>query len=343
MALSSAPEKRGWFLDNLKGDESQSFSLALEKVLQERVVTKLLNFFIEQLDLILTCDSPADIEGAFNIILAIAHFDKSTTDTLAESIILFATKTTSTSPAIFKILANLFNALPTDSVLRYKVFRVLLTTAIQRHNIPEVVAFVPHLPKWFAEWKSSNADIRSVYKQLSDALFASGDIDRALDILALYMKTFSTEAPPTGDERSELISLLVQIINNEAVFKIDVIIDLPVIALLADETAVKVLKIFFKGDSAEFKAFVEQNKAAVEASGINISTFTEKIRLIDLSTLALKSLHTPLSYEAIASHIGFSVDDVEHWIIEAVRKNIIVAKIDQISRSIVVSGSRVPL
>ena len=76
---------------------------------------------------------------------------------------------------VLSILTTIFNALPTISKLRSTVFQAILKI-VSTYGLYDILSpQLKHLRRWFAEWGSSDEEIRSILVTVANISEEAGD------------------------------------------------------------------------------------------------------------------------------------------------------------------------
>jgi hypothetical protein len=95
------------------------------------------------------------------------------------------------------------------------------------------------------------------------------------------------------------------------------------------------LQIFLTGVLQDYESFVTKDSASSASWGIDIEIGRRYMRILSLCTLA--SAQEQIAYSDIKSTLN--VDEVETWVIAAVNSGLLVAKMDQLSETVIVEKS----
>jgi len=117
------------------------------------------------------------------------------------------------------------------------------------------------------------------------------------------------------------------------------ILNLPAISALANSTNTKplhkLLTIFQEGKLTDFQSFLSQNTSTLKSFNLSEEECTYNIRLLSLVSLAAE-YEEMIPYQAIAATLKVPETDVESWVIAAVQKDLLEAKMDQLEKVVMV-------
>jgi len=107
-----------------------------------------------------------------------------------------------------------------------------------------------------------------------------------------------------------------------------------VITAAATKSLYELLRIFQEGKLDDFESFASSNPSAVTDAGLSRETCVRHMRLLSLCSLAAE--HEEIPYSAIGSTLRVDDAEVESWVISAVSSGLLVAKMDQLQKVVLV-------
>lgn len=312
-------------------NESSSFSNYInERVskddsdIQEEVFTA-----VAQKSAVISTAAEKDFEPLYNQVIHILTFSRNLTE-----IVPILLKNLSVPPkypngAILSlaVLSNLFNVLPISSPLRYNVFNSILDSADSSDNFSIIVPQLKNLPTWVKEWGVDEKSIEKLYSKIN-SIVAKHDPKTAHKYLLAAVST-------TSNPDQALVQQLV-ISSLETFYEFDDILALESVQAQSksNPTLYKLLETVSNGDYAAFKEFVAANGSFLTSSQANVDILTRKVQILALTKLASQHGAKPISYKLIADAIEVPVEEVEFWIIDAIRAGLIEGRLSQLSQSI---------
>ncbi|VDQ02311.1 unnamed protein product [Trichobilharzia regenti] len=99
----------------------------------------------------------------------------------------------------------------------------------------------------------------------------------------------------------------------------------------------KFFKIFVSGDLNTFKKFLAKHPNFLNQNNLNEEACIHKLRLLTL--MQLSENLSELSYSEAAAHLNLEIEEVEPFIIEAVRQRAVACKLDQVQKKILITGA----
>ncbi|GAA5934521.1 hypothetical protein JCM3775_000380 [Rhodotorula graminis] len=319
----------------------------------------------------LEASSDKEFEGLANLVLALvlSHYTPADTEynsllsTLADA--LTTTTTTTSSPssstpakasaapslaARYASLATLFNALPTEGAadLRLSLLLKLVAFAAANDDLSVVAPALAKLEHWLAEWNlgadKSDAAVRDVVAHL----VAHGHAKQARELLASHLAASKDHQSSVAPELAA--TLVALSLAAPDVYDFHALTPARVPALASLPSSLSTLLSRFQASSSSSSPSYPSNipQDALEAvPGVPLSKaqLEHKLRLVQLADLCAERVGQTVSYDEIAKACGVEAqkgseeesEEVEGWVIDAIRASLLLGRLSQPSRTLSVS------
>lgn len=265
-----------------------------------------------------------EFEPQYNLVLHILTFSSD-----LKSILPILLKNLSTPPAYpngatlcLAVLTNLFNLLPVSSPLRYQVFLAILDSAAATSNISLIVSQIKHLPTWLKGWNISQSASSELYAKISSLLTSGNDSQVAYK----YLLTAVATASPLATQLVQTAIQLETVYDFDEVFALEAVQSLR----LSNSGLYALLEIVATGDYAAFKKI---DQAVLSVNNIDAAKLDNKVRILSLSRCASQSTSRSIPYSVLAASIDVPVEEIEVWIIDAIRSGLVEGRLSQMSQS----------
>ncbi|KAA8913069.1 hypothetical protein TRICI_003271 [Trichomonascus ciferrii] len=271
-----------------------------------------------------------EFESAYNLVLHILTFSSKLTEILP----ILLNNLTQQPPSfpngslmVLSVLTNLFNILPVRSPLRYQVFDTILGFANQTSNGHLLVNQLKHLPKWIEEWGVGDAERQNVYVKVSQVL-ASLDSEasyRYLHDAVSCISPDSASAPASVELTARLVKLA---LVSDDIYDFDDILALSAVQKLKDTAAdlYRLLEIVSSGDFQSFSTY-----SAKLGDDVDMAAIEAKVKVLALANLAFQS-SASITYASIAAAIQVPEEEVELWVIDAIRAGLVEGRLCQMEQ-----------
>ncbi|KAF5393126.1 hypothetical protein D9757_001224 [Collybiopsis confluens] len=213
----------------------------------------------------------------------------------------------------FRILSNLFNAIPRSSSLRLSVYNTILQIAVANDSIDILHLNPSDVNKWLNEWDISPEQKSAFLKSIVDAYTKSDQPLKAYEYSIIYVRSLS---PSSEQGKSAAAQIITSALRLPSVFDFDPLFKLDPVLSLKNDDLFGLLKIFLNDGLAEFNSWVSSHSGVLEKHNLDRTNLERKIRLLTLASLAFKNVGTKLPYAKVAEAIEVDVSQVEKWVID---------------------------
>ncbi|KAI0029925.1 hypothetical protein K488DRAFT_55321 [Vararia minispora EC-137] len=276
-----------------------------------------------------------EIEGFFNLLFAhlLTLWPISSDNTKQHVSALLNTVTSSSgdNTTKYRILSNLFNALPRSSRLRLTVYNCLLSLANSQDDLGVLQLSHGDVEKWLSEWDVSASE-KSEFLQLLISAHANADqpVDAYLYKLA-YVRSLDSKS---AEARTAALDAIATALTNPTIFDFDPLFKLDAVVAAKDDPLFSLLRIFLSGGLPELEAWHGSNSGALEKHNLSYDQLERKMRLLALAALAFQNVGADIPYATIASTIRVDQSAVESWAIDIIRAGLLVGKLSQSSQTL---------
>ncbi|RDB19879.1 Eukaryotic translation initiation factor 3 subunit M [Hypsizygus marmoreus] len=280
--------------------------------------------------------SDREIEGFFNLIYShlftlYALETPEAKETLTTLLQTISSAPSNRQPVKYRILSNLFNAIPRTSPLRLAVYNTLLEIASSTDDLETLQLTRGDVEKWLSEWDISPAEKSAFLKTIVDAFEKADKPETAYEYSRVYVRSL----PPTSPEAQEAaVSLIATALRLPTVFDFDPLFKLDAVVAAKDNELFPLLQIFLNDNLPEFKAWEESHQGALEKYNLDSAQLERKIRLLTLASLAFKHVGHDVPYSKVAEALQVDSADVEKWAIDVIRAGLVWGKLSQTTQSL---------
>ncbi|CAG7848811.1 Eukaryotic translation initiation factor 3 subunit M {ECO:0000256/HAMAP-Rule:MF_03012} Short=eIF3m {ECO:0000256/HAMAP-Rule:MF_03012} [Serendipita indica DSM 11827] len=294
-----------------------------------------------------------EVEGFFNLL--VAHVLDSYPDPSAplSSLTKSICSAHRSSTIKYRLLSNIFNALPHSSPLRPRTFSELLKLASDNEELDVLHLHKAEVDKWLEEWEIDTEERAQFCKDIADALVKASQPVKAYPYLILRAQLLPSNSP---NATKAIVEAITDGLRLASVFSFEPILALPNITMVRDHPLFKLVKVFLRGGLAEWKAWLESHEAELSTAGLDKNAVERKVRLVSLTALASNNIGKEISYAEIARALDVGESEVESWVIQgmcfyfclilkakssilAIRAKLVLGKLNQPAQTFVVIRS----
>ena len=324
-----AEELRAWMKQRGADISEERSEVGLEEDLQK---------IISVCHVAFTDTSEADVEGILNGIvsmLALCSGDRT------EALILAFCEKLSKAPShemalvCLKVLWSLFQSLAEASGTRFEVYYYLVGIAGRTHQLGTVYKDMAATTKMFAKAPLTTEQRQRLYRLLHEVLLANQRPDQAGKVMVDLLGTYTTENASQAKEEAQ--RCIVASLADPSTFLYDHLLNLKPVKFLEDQLIHDLLKVFVFEKLEVYNKFYETNKAFVEGLGLKHEDNVRKMKL--LSFMQLAENRSEISFEEIQHSIQIEEDEVEEFLIDVIKTNLVRAKIAQGENMVHVSST----
>ncbi|KAL8278459.1 hypothetical protein RQP46_009149 [Phenoliferia psychrophenolica] len=309
----------------------------------------------------LRIDGPdREYEGYSNLLLSLllALFPSTHPDfpTLVLALVDSATlsQDRATSPTLaarYTALATLFNALPVPTPaspvaasLRLSVLLKLVAYAAANDDFAVIRPALARFEQWLLEWgygpgTSGEEEGNAAVLHVVTALAAKGQQVEARSLLLQHLAQPSAVAQTSASPSSSAAALATQVIVLSLalpdVFDVSALSALPAVAAPSVPALKELLDIFHSGDVAAFEQFATSKAAVLAEHKLDPAVLERKLKLLALAELCSKRVGELVPYAEIAGALRLASsatddgEEVETWVIDAIRASLISGRLSQ--------------
>lgn len=292
--------------------------------------------------LLAACDisfkNETELEGVMNSLLSLILVVTENRDDLIRKFcnkIVEANSEEDTSMSRLRILSILLNWLHERDPVRYDVYFTQIKVAGKAGLIDHIAVPLEQVKSWLKMWEVDGEKARKMYRLLFDALTEDRQSEEATKVMVELLRTYSDEnaSEVKDDARNCVVSLL----GRPNVLIMDFLLALPPVAALQGEPIYQLLSIFVSGRLSDYSTFYEKNKEFVDSSGLSHENNVHKMRV--LTFMSLGESTSEVSFDDLCKELNIGTEEIEDFIIEALRSKLIRTRIDQVNKKVIISSA----
>jgi len=296
-----------------------------------------LNDLIKNLDSLYTSEiTDTDLEMVLNSLLSLIIISpeeklSKLVTTFCESVVK-AQLPESFGIVKLRILSNLFHGLMLNSKHRYTVFVHLAKCSQQVKNLQYLPTNIDQIKKYLASWQASSEETQTLYRLIFDALSQMNDSVNALKFVTELLSTYTKDT--ASKSRDDAHKCIVYCINDPNIFVFDSLLLLEPIKYLEGELIHNLFTIFVSGKLHQYLEFYNAHKSFIAQFGMNHEKNINKMRILSLMSLAETSKELP--FDLLQKQLQITTDEIESFVIDAIRTKCIRCKIDHLGKTVTV-------
>ncbi len=238
-----------------------------------------------------------------------------------------------------RILATLYNFFP---ALRFGLLLEVIEQSKRSRDASAIEGQAGQLSAWCDEWKVTRQQRGQLFFACYELFAICGLQQQALAaIKTALIAAEKPDAPETLDRARTGVVLALSLPDEYVLEDFAAIPAVKALAGAAPELANvhKLLRIVVEGSVADYQAFAAANGPLLEANRLKTDDLLAKMRLLSLASAASEKAVLPYSEAAAALGLPDNGAPLETWIIRAISQGLISGKLDQLSRTVKISGT----
>ncbi|KAJ7223935.1 hypothetical protein C8J57DRAFT_232237 [Mycena rebaudengoi] len=285
--------------------------------------------------------SEKEIEGFFNLIyshlLSLYPSNSPETKQFITALVQTISSASSEQTSIkYRLLSNLFNAIPRKSSLRLFVYTTFLDLASTNNELDALQLARIDVEKWLAEWDISAEEKSTFLKTIADAYEKSGQLSKSYEYSLAYLRSLPSSSPTTQTAAVETIATALRL---PFIFDFDPLFKLDAVVAAKEHELFSLLHIFLNDGLPQFKSWEESHPATLEKYKLDRIQLERKIRLLTLASLGFKNIGQDLPYTKVAEALQVETSEVEKWVIDVIRAGLLSGKLSQTSQTLHITRS----
>jgi len=323
------------YISSLRGDEEQALVKEVVPLVEAEKFAEATKVLVKESKTLLEAPEK-EFEAAFNLLVAVAivDADKAVVEDILKIVVSEPTQKTALK---FKVLSNVFNTLPANSPLRLSVFTSIVDLAVASDDMDLILPQLQYVPNWVSEWGVGADAERILLLKLSDRLKETGFQYQSLEFLLKYLTNFN--GSDVSGQKATAARAIVESISLPEVLNFENLLKIDAVQGLKSEKMYELLSVFMSGNVQDYRTLVGKHAGLIKELGLDEEETLRKIRLLSLASLGSENLARELSYQEIAKALEVSEQEVELWVIDVIRAGLVEAKLNQVSKVVVVNRS----
>lgn len=350
----TASERIAKMLGSLSAD-GEAFSNECKKYLVDGKVSnveKLVELFLSRHNEIVESDmntseyvSPISdnvFQGIVSVVLDNTNSNVELMSKLIDNVvtsIAIKTDNTNANKIRLNVMLQVYNMVYHNNI-KFKAFIAILKYSIDTKQTFYTSQYYSYAAEWCVSWNLSVTEKRQLYFLFAQVLTTENSLTVALQARINYLKTFTCDAYDS-DAQKIAIETIIQAINSSlcnftdrnAILECITPKQLTVVGDI--NVLLELLRIICLDNVASYEKFAASNKEIMNKYSINPDDIFVSMKLLTLCSLAAKE--QTLSYQAVATALNVSIDEVESWIVESISQGLLEVSMDQFKQIISVN------
>jgi len=239
-----------------------------------------------------------------------------------------------TSVAKLKVLRSLFHGLDVHSSYRFVVYYTMVCLASKSDLVAMLKPNLQQIKTWIGQWDVSTQKYQSLLRALHEGLIECKS-EMASSVMIELLGTYTEDN--ASQARDDAQKCIVTCISDPQTFIMDHLLTLKPVKFLEGEPIHDLLTIFVSGLLQEYIQFFEAKPDFISSIGLTNEVCQHKMRILTMMTLA--ETQQEISFDKLQKEMRLPSEEVESFIIDVVRTQVIRCKLDQINERVIFSSN----
>ncbi|TGJ87968.1 hypothetical protein E0Z10_g742 [Xylaria hypoxylon] len=228
-------------------------------------------------------------------------------------------------------LTTIFNMLKPDDELRFNVFMAILKFLKIHGMFENLKPYLKSLDDWMNDWETDSEDQRQVYEAIAEAAREVGDVYTSYQYILKALRTFDDDEIKSEDAQKIALRALKTALSSPTQYDFQDLLNVPCVQTLSDTHPVyfELLTVFAEKDLEDYNQFREEHEGFVEKEHLDLEKLQRKMRLLTFASLAARTQTREIPYDEIAEALQISPEEVELWIIDIIRAQLVEGRMSQ--------------
>lgn len=234
-----------------------------------------------------------------------------------------------------QLLSNLFHGMDKSTPVRYTVYCALTKVAATCGAIIYIPTDLDQVRKWIVDWNLSTDKKHIMLRLLYEALVECKKGEEAAKVMVELLGSYTDDN--ASQARVDAHKCIVRALKDPKTFLLDHLLALKPVKFLEGELIHDLLTIFVSAKLSSYVKFYQNNKDFIDSLGLSHEQNMEKMRLLTFMGMAVENKE--ILFDTMQQELQLGADDVEAFVIDAVKTKMVYCKIDQTNKKVVVSHS----
>lgn len=234
-----------------------------------------------------------------------------------------------------RVVKNLHDGLFESLGLQYVAYMAMVKLATKCKRLSEVFTDLESVKSKYSVKSVGFEKAKDLYRLLNTSALESGRSELASQIMIELLSTYTEENASQAE--TDAVNCITSFLKDPNTFLMDHLLTLKPVQFLEGKPIYDLLTIFVSEKLQNYMEFYEKNKAFVDGLGLNHEQSMQKMRLLTFMQMAegQKEIH----YDTIMEELKIKQDEVEPFVFDVLRTQLVRAKIDQLNKKVLVQST----
>lgn len=295
---------------------------------------------ISSLDVVFSQSKLPDVESVLNSVVTllfelqlnqdeskslISNFSSSLADQQNEKL----------APVCSRVVKNLHDGLFEHLDLQYAAYSAMIKLSCKTKNFSEVFTNLASIKNKYSVKTIGLERTQNLYRLLNTSALECGKGELASQIMIELLSTYTQENASHAEE--DAVRCITSLLKDPNTFLMDHLLTLKPVLFLEGKPIFDLLTIFVSEKLQNYIDFYNNQKSFVENLGLDHEQNIKKMRLLTFMQMA--EGQREISYDTIMNELQIQREEVEPFVFEVLKTQLVRAKIDQLNKKVLVQST----
>lgn len=299
-----------------------------------------LNEVIGALNVVLTVTKESDVESVLNSVVTLLFELQLNQEESKNLINTFSSNLAESSneklaAVSLRVIKNLHDGLFESLELQYEAYLAMVKLATKCKKLSEVFNNLDSIKKKYSVQTIGLEKTQNLYRLLNTSALECNKGELASQIMIELLGTYTEDNASHAEE--DAINCITSSLKDPNTFLMDHLLTLKPVLFLEGKPIFDLLTIFVSEKLQDYNDFYEKQKSFVDGLGLNHGQNVHKMRLLTFMQMA--EGQKEITYETIVSELQITEKEVEPFVFDVLRTQLVRAKIDQLNKKVLVQST----
>lgn len=234
-----------------------------------------------------------------------------------------------------RVVKNLHDGLFESLDLQYVTYMAMVKLACRARKLAEVFNNLESIKKKYPVEKIGLEKAQNLYRLLNTSALDCGKGELASQVMIELLSTYTEDNASQAEK--DAVTCITSSLKDPNTFLMDHLLTLKPVLFLEGKPIFDLLTIFVSEKLQNYIDFYNKHKQFVESLGLNHEQNLQKMRLLTFMQMA--EGQKEISYDTIKDELKVSQDEVEPFVFDVLRTQLVRAKIDQLNKKVLVQST----
>lgn len=239
------------------------------------------------------------------------------------------------APVSLRVVKNLHDGMIDSLDLQYVAYTAMVKLATKAKRLSEVFNNVDAVKNKYSVKSISLEKVQELYRLLNASALECGQSELASQIMIELLSTYTEENASHAEK--DAVTCITSFLKDPNTFLMDHLLTLKPVLFLEGKPIFDLLTIFVSEKLQNYTDFYAKNKAFVDGLGLSHEQNVQKMRLLTFMQMAEGKKE--ISYDTIMDELKITLNEVEPFVFDVLRTQMVRAKIDQLNKKVLVQST----